>query len=349
MKRRKDKGITLIALVITIIVLLILAEIGIAMLTGENGILTKAQEITINYKKSEIEEEIELAILEIKTELASENLQESLNPTRLVTKLPNKLSNLTINEDMTGKYKGYPYWIDNQYHVHVEEKIDNKNPIYVELLATYIGTNSCTLNIEANSEQGNIVGYQYKINQELTQQFTEKNYTIENLEPDTEYTISAIAIDEKGNQNISEPIQVTTKSRTYLIKDGKPQMQGQITNNTTATERNGYLSVVVNSTISRGGYYFSYDITKYKKIKTDTEVINKTGNAMIVLWILEGMTGPGIKQGNIALPTDESVKRNIYEIDVTELTGTYDVCEMKNSTGFDTSAEFNIYDLWLEE
>ena len=48
MKRRKDKGITLIALVITIIVLLILAEIGIAMLTGENGILTKAQEITIN-------------------------------------------------------------------------------------------------------------------------------------------------------------------------------------------------------------------------------------------------------------------------------------------------------------
>lgn len=35
------KGITLIALVITIIVLLILAGASISMLTGENGILTR--------------------------------------------------------------------------------------------------------------------------------------------------------------------------------------------------------------------------------------------------------------------------------------------------------------------
>ena len=39
-RKENDKGITLIALVITIIVLLILAGVSIAMLTGENGILT---------------------------------------------------------------------------------------------------------------------------------------------------------------------------------------------------------------------------------------------------------------------------------------------------------------------
>ena len=38
-KGRKEKGITLIALVITIIVLLILAGVVIATLTGDNGIL----------------------------------------------------------------------------------------------------------------------------------------------------------------------------------------------------------------------------------------------------------------------------------------------------------------------
>lgn len=44
MKKLKEKrGITLIALVITIIVLLILAGVSISMLTGENGILTQAQ------------------------------------------------------------------------------------------------------------------------------------------------------------------------------------------------------------------------------------------------------------------------------------------------------------------
>lgn len=41
--RKSNKGITLIALVITIIILLILASITIATLTGENGILNKSQ------------------------------------------------------------------------------------------------------------------------------------------------------------------------------------------------------------------------------------------------------------------------------------------------------------------
>ncbi len=38
-----EKGITLIALIITIIVLLILAGVSIAMLTGDNGILTRSK------------------------------------------------------------------------------------------------------------------------------------------------------------------------------------------------------------------------------------------------------------------------------------------------------------------
>ena len=41
---KQEKGITLIALAITIIVLLILAGVTIATLTGNTGILTKATE-----------------------------------------------------------------------------------------------------------------------------------------------------------------------------------------------------------------------------------------------------------------------------------------------------------------
>ena len=42
--RKKQRGITLIALIVTIIVLLILAGVTITTLTGDNGILTRAQE-----------------------------------------------------------------------------------------------------------------------------------------------------------------------------------------------------------------------------------------------------------------------------------------------------------------
>ena len=42
--KKKEVGITLIALVITVIVLLILAGVTIAALSGDNGILTRAKE-----------------------------------------------------------------------------------------------------------------------------------------------------------------------------------------------------------------------------------------------------------------------------------------------------------------
>lgn len=40
---KENKGITLIALVITIIVLIILAGVSIAMLTGNNGIISRCK------------------------------------------------------------------------------------------------------------------------------------------------------------------------------------------------------------------------------------------------------------------------------------------------------------------
>ena len=60
-KNMRNKGITLIALVITIIVLLILAAVSIATLTGENGILTRAQDAKTNTEIAEEKEAIGLA------------------------------------------------------------------------------------------------------------------------------------------------------------------------------------------------------------------------------------------------------------------------------------------------
>lgn len=56
---RREKGITLVALVITIIVLIILAGVAIMTLTGEEGILTKAKESRISTELSAYQEELE--------------------------------------------------------------------------------------------------------------------------------------------------------------------------------------------------------------------------------------------------------------------------------------------------
>lgn len=57
---KKEQGITLIVLVITIILLLILAGISIATLTGENGILAKASMAQEENKKVEYEETLKI-------------------------------------------------------------------------------------------------------------------------------------------------------------------------------------------------------------------------------------------------------------------------------------------------
>ena len=63
-QRIREKGITLIALVITIIILLILAGVTIATLTGDNGILKQANNAKERTKQASVEENIELILQE---------------------------------------------------------------------------------------------------------------------------------------------------------------------------------------------------------------------------------------------------------------------------------------------
>ena len=76
----KNKGITLIALVVSIIVLLILAGVSVQMLTGENGIINRAIEAKNNTEKASI---IEQAKIEIMGELATEKYSEGITDIQL--------------------------------------------------------------------------------------------------------------------------------------------------------------------------------------------------------------------------------------------------------------------------
>ena len=67
-KKKNARGITLIALVITIIVLLILAGVTINALSGENGILKRATQAKSKTGRSNALEQINLAIITARTE-----------------------------------------------------------------------------------------------------------------------------------------------------------------------------------------------------------------------------------------------------------------------------------------
>ncbi len=82
-KLKQKQGITLIALVVTIIVLLILAGISIAMLTGQNGILNRATEAKNANGTAQLDEKVKLAVAEAVSNglgtITDDNLREALN------------------------------------------------------------------------------------------------------------------------------------------------------------------------------------------------------------------------------------------------------------------------------
>ena len=84
---KKNEGITLVILVITIIILIILAVLGIALVVGDNGVLSQAKNSSENTIVSKEKEAISFALnalLADKTvfvidEIDKDNLEQELN------------------------------------------------------------------------------------------------------------------------------------------------------------------------------------------------------------------------------------------------------------------------------
>ena len=114
--KKQEKGITLVALVVTIIVLLILAGIAISLTIGNNGIFSRAQ---VSKQKSEISQIIESArldILEKETEnlggIYEKDLEEILNK---YGKLSNNEEQSILDKTLTTNEKKYDIKVKEIY------------------------------------------------------------------------------------------------------------------------------------------------------------------------------------------------------------------------------------------
>ena len=76
MKMKNQSGITLVALVVTIVVLLILAGVSINLVLGENGLITQAKEAREQTKSAEVNEKSQM-------DSASDFISETVNNTEL--------------------------------------------------------------------------------------------------------------------------------------------------------------------------------------------------------------------------------------------------------------------------
>ena len=100
MKNKKERGITLIALVVTIIVLIILAGISINLVFGNFGVITKAKEAKELQKQAQANEQVALNELDKKLEdydkYLPENTKENPQDIGTIVKTPDKWNLETV-------------------------------------------------------------------------------------------------------------------------------------------------------------------------------------------------------------------------------------------------------------
>lgn len=123
--RREEQGITLIALIITVIVMLILAAVSISLTIGENGILGKSKDSAQVYDKEEAKQTMNMKITSLQMqnytkkqrlptlqELADGLCEdEEMEYVQLASKTVASLDKITIGENKSiyTKIKKYPY------------------------------------------------------------------------------------------------------------------------------------------------------------------------------------------------------------------------------------------------
>ena len=92
------KGITLVSMVITIIVMLILAGVSISMVVGENGVLTRASTSAVKTNLASVAEDFNLAVSDIE-------MQYETAKTKHTTDNNNKVANVFLKINLLNIYK----------------------------------------------------------------------------------------------------------------------------------------------------------------------------------------------------------------------------------------------------
>ena len=129
--QKSNSAITLIALIITIIILLILAGVTLNMVMGDSGIFGKANNAKNKTEVAQCEEELRMCVLELQTDAATNGT--TFNMETIKNKLVEKVKELENIDDiefpteasetrLDGTYKGYEFYIDEKYVAHIGDK-----------------------------------------------------------------------------------------------------------------------------------------------------------------------------------------------------------------------------------
>ena len=177
-----NKGITLVALVITIVILLILAGISIQAITN-TGLFANAKKAKEKSIEGQLKEEISLAIQSIQTEEIYKGNSVTLE-TLAGGQLEKELKDITAelaDGEINGEYKDYEYTIDSNLNVTINGPVTGvriKGSAEVQTGYVFEGS-TVEIKVTASVTEGTITGIEAPEEATITDtSATEKVYTV---------------------------------------------------------------------------------------------------------------------------------------------------------------------------
>ena len=255
-RTNEQKGITLIALVITIIILLILSGITIQALTN-TGLFENANKAKLEAKRGQIKEWLSINLLEVQSENYNKTDEEILEIARKKADSSEKLKSLgksvTVDEELSTEEDGQtvpPYFnviVDNDlYKVSIKEQefIGEMGKIVpsVDFSATTT-SKSITLKITTKRKQGGTVECYIKgendSNYGTGQKAIDNQYTFDNLEQGKKYKIKVVVTSGNGQkaEKEKEYTTVDVKGLTSADVEFEYSINGTLINKSTWTNK----------------------------------------------------------------------------------------------------------------
>ena len=249
----KNKGITLIALVVTIVVLLILAGITISLVFGSNGVIQKAKDSKEQTEIGEMREKLEMAKVPVYADgNGSYKVQDYWDRIESEGLIADKTVDIIDNGDGTYEVtttSGYIFKItlvpskDNVEDIQIEHigKVDG--PRIRNLKVTNKTTNSITVEVETANAEGATYTYYYKKDGEVSwkkaEEIKEKTYTFSGLESNVIYNIK-VRVEKDGKAVEKEVSTITGELPEGAVQFSPVEWKSGQASTTITTSETGY-------------------------------------------------------------------------------------------------------------
>ena len=303
---KNTKGITLIVLVITIIILLILSGITIQSIT-HTGIFKNAKQAQLENKRAQIIEYLKLKLLSEQTNNPLGSAEEIIKETRnnILENIDDlkKIGREVTIEDTSTEEDGEK--VNIYFYVVVDKdvyKVELNDITFIGELGKFLPiitlksisntTSTITVEVETKRNQGGILEYyiksEYDEEYKLIKTTTEEKHTYEELEQGKKYSIKVIAIAENKKK-----AEVITERTIGSIED-LTEANAKFTYNP-----NDWTNTEVIATISTDIKGYTIQTSKDGKTWLDTPSQTMSNNGAVYARLWDGTNAGGMLTGNV--------------------------------------------------